>query len=129
MANVLIIDDNKLVNDSLAYVVQGNGHHPSSAFTLKEGMEKVRSGNFQVVFLDVIMPDGSGLELISDIKKASSSPEVIIITGFSEPKKAKKCLKEGAWDYVEKPLSPEQIKVLLIGALKHHQEKKPDRPK
>jgi two-component system NtrC family response regulator len=124
MANILVIDDDKMVCDSIANVIKAMGHNPTSAYTLEKGLEKVRTGNFDVVFLDVRMPDGSGLEILQDIQEASSSPETIIITGFGDPDGAELAIKNGAWDYIEKPLSIREIKLPLTRALQYHEEKR-----
>lgn len=124
MANVLIIDDDKLVCDSIANVIKGMGHNPTCVFTLKDGLEKAIAEDFEVVFLDVRMPDGSGLDVLHDIQKTSSSPEVIIITGYGDPDGAELAIQNGAWDYIEKPLSVREIKLPLTRALQYHTEKK-----
>lgn len=123
MANVLIIDDDKLVCESISHVVESLEHHPFQAFTLKEGLKKARSQEFQVVFMDVRMPDGSGLNVLDDIKETPSSPEVIIITGFGDPDGAELSIKKGAWDYIEKPLSAREIRLPLTRALQYYEEK------
>jgi len=124
MANVLIIDDDRLVCESIANVIKDMGHNPTCAHTLKEGMARSRSEDFEVVFLDVRMPDGSGLDILPDIQKASSFPEVIIITGYGDPDGAELAIKNGAWDYIEKPLSVLEIKLPFTRAMEYHKEKK-----
>ena len=79
MANVLIIDDDKGMCYTLANMVKHIGHEVSFVHTLKDGRDKAFSGSFDVVFLDVMLPDGIGLELLPVIRKAPSRPEVIII--------------------------------------------------
>lgn len=124
MAHVLIVDDDKLVRDSIANVIKGAGHSPTCTSTLEEGLEAARSQDFEVVFLDVRMPDGSGLDILPDIQNTPSSPEVIIITGYGDPDGAELAIKNGAWDYIEKPLSVREIKLPLTRALQYHEEKK-----
>jgi len=123
MANVLIIDDDPLVCDSIANVIKSMGHNPTCVHTLSEGLGKVRSEEFQAVFLDVRMPDGSGLDILQDIQRTASSPEVIIITGFGDPDGAELAIKNGAWDYIQKPLSMREIKLPFVRALQYHTEK------
>ncbi len=79
MAEILIIDDDKQMNKALTTVVEDLGHAVSSEFTLKGGIEKGNSGNFDVVFLDVRLPDGNGLEALPKIRAAASMPEVNIL--------------------------------------------------
>ena len=125
MANVLIIDDDKLICDWIANVVTRLGHHPVSTHLLREGLRKVQSEPFDIVFLDVQMPDGSGLESMPKIKAARSSPEIIVITGLGHPDEAEFAIKSGAWDYLEKPASFEAIKLPLLRALEYRAERKP----
>lgn len=124
MANVLIIDDDKLICDSIANVIKKMGHSPTCADNLKKGLEIASSEDFEVVFLDVRMPDGSGLDILKDIQKTPSSPEVIIMTGYGDPDGAELAIKNGAWDYIEKPLSVKEIKLPFTRALQYYSEKK-----
>jgi len=80
MATILIIDDDKLICEWIANVVTRLGHHPESAHLIREGLRKAHSEPYDIVFVDVQMPDGNGLEIIPDLKAVRSSPEVIVIT-------------------------------------------------
>ena len=71
-----------------ADVVADLGHSVAGAHTLSEGLARVRSENYDVVFLDVRLPDGSGLEAIRDIREAPATPEVIIITAYDDTDRA-----------------------------------------
>lgn len=128
MANILIIDDDKLICDWITNVITRLGHHPVSTSLLREGLEKVRSEPFDIVFLDVQMADGSGLEIMSEIKTARSSPEIIVITGLGDPDEAELAIKNGAWDYLEKPASFEAIKLPILRALEYRAEREPGKP-
>ena len=64
MAKVLIIDDERMMCDSLSKIVQRMGHEVTCAYTVKEGMEQTSTGAYDVVFLDVNLPDGNGLEML-----------------------------------------------------------------
>ena len=87
MGNVLIIDDDQTIRDALARVVSRLGHRPDMAATLAEGLRLVGGADVDVVFLDVRMPDGNGLDAISDIRRVPSSPEVIVLTGRDKGKR------------------------------------------
>ena len=125
MATVLIIDDNKLICDWISDVVARLGHRPVSAQLLREGLRKLRSEPFDVVFVDVSLPDGSGLESMPEIKSTLSSPEIIVITGLGHPDEAELAIKSGAWDYLEKPASFDAIKLPLLRALEYRSERRP----
>jgi len=123
MANILIIDDDRLVQDSLRQVMQKMGHAASAASTVSEAREKIRSDVFDIVFCDVRMPDGSGLDLLPEIRAGSPAPEVIIITGYGDPDGAELAIKKGAWDYVEKPLSVKDVMLSIDRALQYRDKK------
>ncbi len=124
IANVLIIDDDKLICDWIANVVTRLGHHAVSTHLLREGLRKVRTESFDVVFLDAQMPDGIGLESMPKIKSSPSFPEIIVITGLGHPDEAELAILGGAWDYLEKPASFEAIKLPLLRALEYRAERK-----
>lgn len=62
-----------------------------------------------MIFLDVMMPDGNGLDLLPELKATPSIPEVIIITAVGSPDSAETAVKNGAWDYLQKPFSISEI--------------------
>ena len=68
---------------------------------------------FDVVFLDLMMPGMTGMEVLAQIKQSGVSSEVIIITGHSTVESAVEAMKQGAADYVSKPFSPDQLKMVL----------------
>jgi two-component system NtrC family response regulator len=109
MAEVLIIDDDEQMCTLLSETVRRMSHHAVCSVTLQQGLETAVSGQFDVVLLDVNMPDGSGLDMIPRIRASAASPEVIIITGAGDPDGAEIAIKNGAWDYLQKPLSPKTI--------------------
>ncbi len=124
MANVLIIDDNEMFCEMLSQMVTDQGHQVSYAFTLGEGLETAISGRFEVIFLDVSLPDGNGLEILPKIREIPDSPEVIIITGLGDQDGAELAMKSGAWDYVEKQSPIKQMMLPLVRAVKYQEEKK-----
>jgi two-component system NtrC family response regulator len=128
MASVLIIDDDKLICDWIAGVVIQLGHNVFYAHTLAEGLRKAQAAPFDIVFIDVRLPDGSGLDNIPKIRAARFPPEVIVITGLGDPDEAERAIKSGAWDYLEKPASITAIKLPVIRALEYRAERMSGRP-
>lgn len=123
MAEILIIDDDDSMRSSLWHMVKRMGHQAESASTLREGLEKASSGAFDVVLLDVSMPDGNGLDILPDIQRTPAEPEVIIITGYGNPDSAELAIRSGAWDYIEKGTSLKAMTLHLVRALQYRQEK------
>lgn len=123
MPNILIIDDDEMMCATLKALVGRKGHQTYSAMTLSEGFACIEAQNIDVVFLDVQLPDGSGLEALSRIEASHSSPEVIIVTGYGDPNGAELAINSGAWDYIEKGFSAKEIVLSLERALQYRHEK------
>ena len=128
MSKILIIDDDELLSNTLSRFIRRMEHDVTSALTLEDGLKEVSTGLFDVVFLDVNLPDGSGLDVIPVIRKEPSSPEIIIITGEGDPDGAELAIKSGAWAYIEKPLSMENVELQLVRALQYRKEKADIKP-
>jgi two-component system, NtrC family, response regulator len=124
MPKILIIDDEQLMAEMLSELVKHMGYEAFPVFTLKEAAREIETHDFDVVFLDVMMPDGNGLDFLARIKSTPSSPEVIIITGFGDPDGAELAIKSGAWDYIEKASSISKLKLPLLRALEYREAKK-----
>ncbi len=123
MADILIIDDDSLICDLLVQLMEKLGHQGSIALTGEQGVELARSGSFDLVFLDVNLPDANGMDLIQTLKQLPSSPEIIIITGEHEPDGAKLAIIGGAWNYLEKPFYRQEINLQVERALQFRREK------
>ncbi len=124
MARILIIDDDESMRHVLSRTVRRLEHEPVTAATLAEGRDMTRSGDFDIIFLDVHLPDGNGLTILTELTQAGSRPEVIIITGHGDPDGAELAITNGAWDYIEKTHSVQQISLTLKRAVAHHEERK-----
>ena len=124
MARVLIIDDDKLTCKMLSNLVLNQGHEATYALTLEDGLERAAQQNFDVVLLDVWLPDGDGLEAIPGLRTLRDAPEIIIITGTGDPDGAELAISQGAWDYIEKTSNISQMVLSLTRALEYRKEKK-----
>jgi two-component system NtrC family response regulator len=128
MADVLIIDDDQVLCTMLSGKLKQMGHEVACAFTLKDGLEAVSASTFDIVFLDVRMPDGSGLEILPRVRATPSAPEVIIMTGQGDPDGAELAIRDGAWDYIEKPSTMKQMVLPFTRALQYRDERMAKRP-
>jgi two-component system NtrC family response regulator len=123
MATILIIDDDHLMSETMTRMVRRLGHETLSGATLAEGLALAASHECDVVFLDVRLPDGNGLDALPRIDALPCHPEVIIMTGFGDPNGAELAIKSGAWDYIEKSSSVKEITLSLERALQYRQQK------
>ncbi len=124
MGRVLIIDDDYDTCEVLQFMISHIGHSAEYCHTLHDGVDAVKKKEFDVVFLDVQLPDGSGLDYIKTIQALENSPEVIVITGAGDPDGAEIAIKNGAWDYLQKPLSPKNIMLPVKRVLEYKENQK-----
>jgi len=123
MAHILIIDDDVEVCRMLTAAIGRMGHEAGYALTLESGLAKNRKHSYDVVFLDVNLPDGNGLQAIPEIKESPTLPEVIIITGKGDADGAELAIKSGVWDYIEKSPSLKELRLQLSRVVQYRQEK------
>jgi len=124
MARILIIDDDPQVCGTLESLVLRMGHESVAAQSLKDGLAHLGRSDFDLVFLDVRLPDGNGLEALGHIRNRQSPPDVIVLTGQGDPDGAELAIQGGVWDYLVKPSPIKQIKEALNRALAHREDKK-----
>lgn len=128
MARVLIVDDEQAMCGLLSHVVHGLGHEAVCANFLHQGLQEVLRGDYDLVFLDVFLPDGNGLEQIPRFQAARSRPEIVIITGAGTSEGAQLALKSGAWDYVQKPATLSELELIVMRALQYREMKRRGSP-
>ena len=128
MAHVLVADDDQVICGLITHVIEMLGHRVDCAYTLKAALNKASSEPHDVVFLDINMPDGIGLDWIQDFKQTRSAPEVIIITGLGGLDDPGIAIRNGARDYIQKSSSIKEITLSLMRALRDREERKPSLP-
>lgn len=121
MESVLIIDDDKMLCDFMRRKIEKMGYAATCAFNLNDGVVLAGNEHFDVIYLDVALPDGNGLDAIPKLKAMSTEPEVIIMTGAGDPDGAELAIRSGAWDYIEKPSSLSVMMLPLVRALQYRQ--------
>ena len=123
MENILIIDDDIEACETIESLITRLSYTCDMAHTIKEGRELFSRNAYDVVFLDVGLPDGNGLDLLPEFMQAGDAPEVIILTGKGDADGAELAIKGGVWDYLLKPSSVREITLTLNRALKYRAEK------
>lgn len=121
LAKILIVDDEPIVCELLEAMASSLGIKAKSITRSLKVMDEVRNTFYNLVLLDVFMPERSGFELIPDIQKASSDTKIIIITGRTDKEVAIKALRLGAFDFLEKPINMDLLSYSVNRAL-HIQE-------
>ncbi|MGE4553247.1 MAG: sigma-54-dependent transcriptional regulator [Desulfovibrionaceae bacterium] len=123
MAQVLIIDDDVQLCKALGMVIASMGHRVDSANYLVQGLEMARQGRYDLVILDIGLPDGSGLDALPEIHDCRSRPEVIILSASGDPDGAELAIRSGAWSYIPKPPTMSAIKLPVSRAIEYRRQK------
>ncbi|MEE4240566.1 MAG: sigma-54 dependent transcriptional regulator [Desulfopila sp.] len=123
MEKMLIIDDDIEACETIESLISRLSYACDMAHSLKDGRLLLRENTYDVVFLDVGLPDGNGLDLLPEIMEIENAPEVIILTGKGDADGAELAIKGGVWDYLLKPSSVREITLTLDRALKYRVEK------
>jgi len=113
MKNVLIIDDTKNIRLLLTKCLEIEGYTVDSAADGKEGLEKILAGQYDLIFLDIKLPEISGTEVLRRIRTAGIKTPVIVITAYPTVKNAVDCTKLGAQAYLQKPFTAERLLTVL----------------
>lgn len=116
MSKILVIDDERAIRNTLREVLEYEGYAVDDAEDGALGLEKVKNGEYDVIFCDIKMPKMDGVETLDGIIKITDVP-VIMITGHGTVDTAVECLKKGAYDFISKPLDLNRIMVALRNAL------------
>lgn len=128
MSNILIIDDDRMLCEMVCRKLRNLGHESSYALDLSEGFNAALRVPFDLILLDVCLPDGSGIAALSKMKSIGSNPEIIIITGEGDPDGAELAIATGAWDYIAKPLSMRAITLQIARVLDYRHKKRLFKP-
>lgn len=123
MARILIIDDDTDICQLLDRFLKRKGHETFYVTSGKNALAYLKENEADLVFCDFRLPDTDGKELLLSIKEVSPKTQVIIITGYSDVKIAVDVIKNGAFDFITKPLLPEEILMVVDKALAQKEEK------
>lgn len=120
MKKILIVDDEVSTALLLSKFLTRNGFQVSTAASGSSGMEYLKEGNYSLVLCDFRLEDTDGREMLRNIKSQYPQTGVIIITGYSDIKMAVELIKMGAYDYITKPLYPDEILNTITKAIETH---------
>ena len=124
---ILVADDEKHIAEGLQMLLADEGYEVDTATDGNVAWKLAQDGDYGVVLADLRMPEVDGLELFSRMRKAGIASEMIIITGEGSVESAKEAMRQGAYDYLEKPLKIDRLKELIPKALEKFQVKQANR--
>jgi len=114
---ILVIDDEAGIRSSLTGILEDEGFSVKATETGEGGLELLRGENFDLILLDIWLPQLSGIDVLKKIKSTEENTQVVMITGHGSVETAVKATKLGAYDFLEKPLSLEKVVLTVKNAL------------
>src|SRR5690242_11403555 len=121
---ILIVDDELVVRDSLGKWFTSEGYTATPVGSAREALETIQQKEFDIALLDIKMPGMDGMELQARLKEADPELTVVIMTGYASVETAVQALKRGAYDYITKPVDPDELSHLVSNALEHKRARK-----
>jgi DNA-binding NtrC family response regulator len=106
---ILVVDDEADIRESLETLLSLEGYAVELAQNANEGLRKIESGNYDLILLDLMMPDRSGMEVLREVRERDSETPIFMITAYGSVEVAVNALKSGATDYFSKPWDNEKL--------------------
>ncbi len=116
--SILVVDDDRIILDSLCEFLSLEGFQTSRAETLKSAMAELQKQSYSLVITEINLPDGDGFELLDTVRKNFPQTVVIVITGYGTIESAVKAIKQGAYDYLTKPIIDDELRLVVEKAIK-----------
>jgi len=114
---ILVVDDEMIVCESCKRILEEEGYEVEVALSGKEAFDKMRENPFDIVITDLKMPGMDGMEVLTTFRKEYPDAIVIMITGFSTVETAVEAMKLGAFDYIPKPFTPDEVSIVVNKAI------------
>jgi len=123
---ILVIDDEQIMRDGCLRILSKDGWSVLTAENGKKGLEEIQGHpeNIDVVLLDLMMPGMSGMEVLDQVRIIDPNLPVIVITGYATVESAVEAMKKGAYDFIPKPFTPDQLRIVVKRALERRSLKK-----
>jgi DNA-binding NtrC family response regulator len=114
---ILVVDDEMIVCESCKRILEEEGYEADTALSGKEAFEKMKDHPFDIVITDLKMPGIDGMEVLKTFRKEYPDSIIIMITGFSTVETAVEAMKLGAFDYIPKPFTPDEVAIVVKKAI------------
>jgi two-component system response regulator AtoC len=116
-ATILIVDDDEVMCRTLSDVLKKMSYEVTSVLTGEEALHCLREGTFDLLLLDIVLPDMSGMDVLKKIREIDSDAFVILMTAYADVQTAVTAMKAGAYDYINKPFEIEELRLTIRKAL------------
>jgi len=117
MAKILIIEDDSTFSQLLEGFLTKHGHQPEVVNDVKKSLKLLDQKSFDLLLIDYRLPDGTGLDVLSYVLQKSAMQPTVIMTSFNDVRTAVKSMQLGAFDYITKPVNPDELLMIIKNAL------------
>ncbi|RMG56632.1 MAG: sigma-54-dependent Fis family transcriptional regulator, partial [Gammaproteobacteria bacterium] len=117
LTDILLVDDEPNNRDALSLLLTGAGYHVDAVGTGEEAIRQLNQTPYAIVVTDLFLPGVSGIDILKKVKSDAPYTNVILITGNASAETAVEAMKEGAFDYITKPVDFEKLKILVAKAM------------
>jgi DNA-binding NtrC family response regulator len=117
---ILIADDEEIMRDVLSDLLSSEFYKVDLAENGARALELIRENEYEVVLLDLMMPELDGLQVLEELKKIENSPIAVVLTAFGSIERAVKATKLGAFDFITKPFKNDELLLSVKNAMEHH---------
>ena len=112
-ARILVVDDEEIVIKSCLRILGGGEYEVEAVQSGREALKKIGENHYDVLILDIMMPEIDGMEVLQRVKESHPDVDVIMVTGLSQIDTAVRAMKLGAFDYLPKPFDPDELKLVV----------------
>ncbi|MCX7940358.1 MAG: sigma-54 dependent transcriptional regulator, partial [Endomicrobia bacterium] len=116
--SILLIDDDKNIQKVISNFLETRSFIVKTVSTVNEAIKEVKTNNYDVAIIDISLPDGDGIQCLKEIKKINEDIIAIVLTAYGETKRVVEAIKNGAYDYLVKPVSNEEILLTIEKSIK-----------
>ncbi|MHB8120929.1 MAG: sigma-54-dependent transcriptional regulator [Desulfuromonadaceae bacterium] len=114
---ILVVDDDDSGREALSTLLRLSGYDVTSAATGESALDLIDCQQYQVIVSDLFLPDKNGFDILQSVRKVLPTSEVIVVTGHASAQSAVRAMKEGAFDYITKPIDFDELKIVVLKAL------------
>jgi two-component system response regulator HydG len=117
MKNILLVEDDVTFSEMLKHFLERHQYKVDLSYTINNALALLKKQDYNLVFTDLRLPDGDGINLLKHIKNNNSDIPVVLMTSYAEVSTAVQAMKQGAFDYISKPFNPDEVLEVISNAL------------
>ena len=118
-ASILVVDDEKVICDGCRLTLTDKGHLVDFCLTGRSGIEKAENGSYDLLLLDMKLPDMDGLDVLSHLRQVKPNLIIVVMTGYASVQNVVKVMKAGGFDYLSKPFTDDELVLAVEKAIEH----------